>query len=72
VGDLPTELAAFDRRHLTVAELTVRAALDGDREALHRAVKLDPLTAAACTLDEIHELTEELIAANEAYLPDLD
>jgi alpha-galactosidase len=34
-------------------------------------VKLDPLTAAACTLDEIHEMTEELIAANEAYLPEL-
>jgi alpha-galactosidase len=71
VGDLPAELAALDRRLLTVAELTVRAALDGDREAVHRAVKLDPLTAAACTLDEIHEMTEELLAANEAYLPDL-
>jgi alpha-galactosidase len=72
IGDLPVELAAFDRRHLTVAELTVRAALDHDREALHRAVKLDPLTAAACTLGEIHEMTEELLAANEAYLPDFD
>jgi alpha-galactosidase len=72
VGDLPVELAAFDRQHLAVYELVVRAALDNDREALHRAVKLDPLTGAACTLDEIHEMTEELVAANSQYLPDLD
>ncbi|MFC6823404.1 alpha-galactosidase [Halopelagius fulvigenes] len=71
VGELPTELAAFDRRHASVHELAVRAALENDREALHRAVKLDPLTAASCSLDEIHEMTEELIAANEAYLPEL-
>ena len=72
VGELPVELAAFDRQHLAVYELVVRAALDHDRDALHRAMKLDPLTAAACTLDEIHELTEELLAANDAYLPDFD
>jgi len=72
VGELPVELAAFDRQHLAVYELVVRAALDHDRDALHRAMKLDPLTAAACTLDEIHELTEELLAANDAYLPKFD
>jgi alpha-galactosidase len=70
VGSLPTELAALDRTHTSVHELAVRAALDGDRNALHRAVKLDPLTAAALTLDEAHEMTEELLEANAAYLPD--
>jgi alpha-galactosidase len=34
-------------------------------------VKLDPLTGAACTLEEIHEMTEELIAANDEHIPDL-
>ncbi|MDS0293656.1 alpha-galactosidase [Halogeometricum luteum] len=72
VGELPTELAAFDRRHATVNGLVVEAALENDREKLHRAVKLDPLTAAACTLDEIHEMTEELLDANAAYLPAFD
>jgi alpha-galactosidase len=70
VGSLPPELAALDRTHTSVHELAVRAALDGDRDALHRAVKLDPLTAAALTLDEAHEMTEELLGANAAYLPD--
>jgi alpha-galactosidase len=72
VGALPTELAAFDRRHTAVHELACRAALENDREALHRAVKLDPLTGAACTLSQIHSMTEEIIAANEAYLPALE
>ncbi|SFR67818.1 alpha-galactosidase [Halogeometricum limi] len=69
VGELPTELAAFDRKHVAVYRLAVEAALENDRDKLHRAVKLDPLTSAACTLDEIHEMTEELLDANEAYLP---
>lgn len=72
VGELPTELAALNHQHVSVHSLVVDAVLENDREALHRAVKLDPLTAAACTLEEIDEMTEELIDANEAYLPPLN
>jgi len=72
VGSLPTQVAAIDRQHLAVYELAVEGALTGDRRTVHQAVKLDPLTAAACTLEEAHEMTEELIAANAEYLPDLD
>jgi len=72
VGELPTSVEAVPRQHSTVNRLVVEGALEEDREKVHRAVKLDPLTAAACTLDEIHDMTEELIAANEAYLPELN
>nr|WP_233340980.1 alpha-glucosidase/alpha-galactosidase [Haloprofundus sp. MHR1] len=71
VGELPPELVGLVRTNVSVQQLAVQGALEGDREAVHRAVKLDPLTAAALNLDEIHEMTEELIAANEAYLPAL-
>lgn len=71
VGELPTELASLDHQHVSVHKLVVDAVLDNDRDALHRAMKLDPLTAAACTLEEIHEMTEELLEANESYLPTL-
>jgi alpha-galactosidase len=71
VGELPPQLAAFDRRHTTVYRLAVEGALEGDRQKVHQAVKLDPLAGAACTLEEIHELTERLIEANDDYLPDL-
>lgn len=72
VGELPPQLAAFDRRHSTVYRLAVEGAIEADRRKVHQAVKLDPLTGAACTLAEIHEMTERLIEANEAYLPDLE
>ncbi|MEF8853331.1 MAG: alpha-galactosidase [Haloarculaceae archaeon] len=72
VGELPASIAAFPRQHSTVNRLAVEAALEGDREKVHRAVKLDPLSAAACTLDEIHAMTRDLIEANEASLPQLD
>jgi alpha-galactosidase len=71
VGDLPPQLAALDHPHAVVHELTVAAALDGDREAVHRAVSLDPLTGAVCSLEETRRMTEELIEANAAYLPEL-
>ncbi|MFB6189871.1 MAG: alpha-galactosidase [Halapricum sp.] len=71
VGELPTALAALDQQHSAVYELAVEGALEGDREKVHRAVKLDPLTSAVCTLAEIEEMTEELIEANADSLPDL-
>lgn len=55
-----------------IQQLTVDGALENDRDALHRAIKLDPLTAAELTLNEIHEMTEERIDANAAYLSKLD
>ena len=72
VGDLPTEVVPFCRRHVAVHRLTVEGALENDREKVHRAVKHDPLTAASLTLPEIHEMTEGLIAANAEYLPELN
>ncbi|HET7325385.1 MAG TPA: hypothetical protein VFJ06_13745 [Halococcus sp.] len=57
--------------HTSVRELTVEATLDTDREAPYRAVELDTLTAAMLTLLEVHAMTEELIEANGAYLPEL-
>lgn len=70
VGDLPPQLASLDRSNIDVQRLAVTAALDHDQEALRQAVKLDPLTAAACTLDEADEMVDDLLAANADYLPD--
>jgi alpha-galactosidase len=54
-----------------VQELTVEAALSRSRDAVHHAVALDPLTAAVCTLPEIHDMVDEMISAQQAWLPDL-
>lgn len=72
VGELPAQLAAIDRQHSAVYTLAVEGALENDREKIHQAVKLDPLTSAQLTLDDIHAMTEELIETNAEYIPDLD
>jgi len=69
VGDLPPQLAAINRARMAQDELAVKGALEGDRQAVEQAVALDPMTAAACTLDQIHDMVEELFEADAPYLP---
>jgi alpha-galactosidase len=69
VGRLPTQLAALNRTNINVQELIVEAARTGNPEAVHYAVALDPLTAAACTLPQIHAMVEEMLEAEAAWLP---
>lgn len=69
VGDLPPQLAGLIRSNINVQELAVRAGVDHDEEMLRQAIKLDPLTGAACTLDEIDRMVDDLLEANAAYLP---
>jgi alpha-galactosidase len=69
VGSLPTQLAALNRTNINVQELTVDAALTGSVEAVHHAVMLDPLTAAVCTLPQIHSMVDEMLEAQAQWLP---
>ncbi len=70
VGELPPQLAALNRTFLNVAELTVRAALEGRPEYVRQAVMLDPNAAASLSLDAIWELCDELTAAHGDALPE--
>jgi alpha-galactosidase len=65
----PPQLAALNRTNVNVQELIVEAALTGDAEAVHHAVMLDPLTAAVCTLPEIHSMVDEMLVAQAQWLP---
>jgi alpha-galactosidase len=69
VGALPKQLAALNRTNINVQELAVEGALHGDKDAVHHAVMLDPLTAAVCTLPQIHALVEEMFEAQARWLP---
>jgi alpha-galactosidase len=71
VGPLPPQLAALNRTNINVQELIVEAALTGSKEAVYHAVMLDPLTAAVCTLPQIHELVDKMLAAQGEWLPRL-
>ncbi len=70
-GDLPAQLAALNRTNVNVQALGVQAATEGDEAALRRAIKLDPLTSAVCTLEEADAMVDDLLAANGEYLPAL-
>jgi alpha-galactosidase len=69
VGALPLQLAALNRTNIGVQTLAVQAALTGDRNNVHHAVAVDPLTATICTLDQAHAMTEELFEAHRDLLP---
>ncbi|MFI5845791.1 alpha-glucosidase/alpha-galactosidase [Catenuloplanes sp. NPDC051500] len=70
VGDLPAQLAAVNRGLVSVGELTVRAALDGDRRMVRQAAMVDPNTAATLTVDAIGALCDELTAAHGDLMPE--
>lgn len=69
IGDLPPQLAALNRTHVNVQDLMVEASLSGDTDAIYHAVMLDPLTAAVCTLPQIHSMVSEMLAAQKRWLP---
>jgi len=69
VGDLPEPVAATLRQHITVQELTVEAALTGDRHIALQAFLQDPQISARLTPEETASLLDELLEAHAEYLP---
>ncbi len=72
VGNLPLQLAALNRTNINVQSLIVEAALAGDSDAVYHAVMLDPLTAAVCTLPQIHAMVTEMLDAQAQWLPQFE
>ncbi|GAA4432108.1 alpha-glucosidase/alpha-galactosidase [Georgenia halophila] len=70
VGDLPPQLAAVNRTNIGVQTLAVQAALTGNRENVYHAVMLDPLTSALLTVEQIRQMTDELLEAHAELLPE--
>lgn len=69
VGSIPAAGAALNRAYLSVCELTIRAALEGDPELVRRAVLVDPNASSTLTPAEIWALCDELTAAHAPLLP---
>ncbi len=68
-GTLPSACAALNEVQITVQRLAVEAAMTGDRDLVHAAVALDPLTGAVQTLPKIHEMVDRMLEAEERWLP---
>jgi alpha-galactosidase len=69
MGDLPLHLAAYIRGAVDVQGLTVRAAIEHDRDAVYHAVMTDPIVQSHLTLDDTWRLTDAMIEAEAEWLP---
>ena len=69
VGALPPQCAAYIGSAVDTQTLTVRAALDQDRDAIYPAVMQDPQIQARSTLDEVWAMPDALIEAEAEWLP---
>jgi alpha-galactosidase len=70
VGALPPQLTALIRTNINVQELTVRALVEQKREHIYHAAMMDPHTAAELDLQQIWDLTDDLLAAHGDWLPE--
>ncbi len=66
IGNLPTGIAALCARQVAIQELTVEAAVTGNRQAALQALCLDPVVPDMPTAQAV---LDELLAAQAPYLP---
>jgi len=69
VGLLPPQLAILNQINAGCEELAVDGALTHNKRKIFHAICYDPLTSAVLSLKEIEDMTNEMFAANEAWLP---
>ena len=69
IGALPPQLTGLIRTNINVQELTVAALMTGKREHVYHAAMLDPHTAAELDLQQIWDLTDQLLTAHRDWLP---
>ena len=69
LGDLPLGCAAVCSQSIWVQRLAVEAAVAGDVNLLKQAALMDPLTGAVCNPPEIWQMIDEMLIAQEEWLP---
>jgi alpha-galactosidase len=69
VGELPPGCAAVCNASISVQRLSVEAAVHGDDILLRQATMMDPLTGAVCNPPEIWQMVDEILVAEEKWLP---
>jgi alpha-galactosidase len=70
VGAIPPQCLALNRTFLNVAELTVRAAVEGSRDLVYQAALLDPNTSATLTIRQILDMVDDLIDVHGELIPE--
>ena len=70
VRDIPPQLIALMRTNINVQDLTVQALLTENPEHIYHAAMLDPHTGAELDLQQIWDLTHDLLVAHGTWLPE--
>ena len=71
VGDLPAAGAGIDLASVGYQQCVVEAYRQGSKDLVYTAVSLDRLTSSLLDLDQIRAMTDEMIAAQQQWLPEL-
>lgn len=69
LGELPLGCAACCQSNISVQRLAVEAGAHGDINLLRQAMMMDPLVGAVCNTEEIWQMTDEMLIAQELWLP---
>jgi len=69
VGALPPQLATLNNLSANCEEMAVQGALEGDPRKIYHACLYDPLTATACSMEEVEDMVRQLFEANREWLP---
>jgi len=69
IGDLPDGCAAVCNQSVSVQRLAVKAAVQGNVQWLKQSALLDPLTGAVCNPPEVWQMVDEMLIAQEKWLP---
>ena len=65
---LPQHLAVLVGNSARIEELAVQAAIEKDKTKVFQAILFDPLTSSVCSMEEIHDMVEEMFEKNAPYL----
>jgi len=71
IGSLPPQLTALMQTNINVQQLTVEAALTGNRDHIYHAAMFDPHTAAELDIEQIYSMVDELIEAHGEFMPEV-
>jgi alpha-galactosidase len=71
IGDLPAAGAGIDLASVGYQQCVVEAYRQRSKDLVYTAVSLDRLTSSLLGLDEIRDMTDEMIAAQQQWLPEL-
>ena len=68
IHTLPPQLSLLINHSAKVEELAVQAAIEGDPVKVFQAILFDPLTAAVCSMQETHDMVQEMLTKNAEFL----